>query len=506
MLGPVPDRVVPTRWMVLLLAATIWVVFSPGLNRVFATEQLWYFAELEGDTSLGAGLRHYDYAATRQYWKGDDALFRPLLFVWLAMSATLLTYHHIWWNLVGLTLHLVAGVAFYRCLLAIQPSRAAAPFTLLFVVSLASIELVLWNHLGGYLVAWILFLIGLRALVLLTRDHEGPPSVGTAAYVVPMTAACFLHEVMVPVALLGGVLLVRHQREKGRGVPALAMVLWMMPVLLFAFFYGLHLLRVERPAYVDARPGGLFVLRSVALLLPKAVMAAGRWTIDVVLPAAVELRAAPFELYVKGLALEGRAAGVAVNAALLVAAGVLFLRLGAWQPLRRRAPVAVLLVGTLLAYAFVLAIGRQLSDMVGVAYYLYPVNLVVLLLAYTALDASRLRGRTAWAAALVLAGVVAINAVGTRTAAVALGAANGPASDYLARVAAFVDARKGPDFKFHVINASGSVDPLVPLRLGYPDARPEPVTERRTTEILFRPYYSESPEAEVLDARGLMER
>src|SRR6476620_3021331 len=79
------------RWTLPFFILAALAVYHPALNRVFTADQVWYFAELNGNTSLLEGLRRIDYAATRQYWKGDESLFRPLLFVWLAVENTLLS-------------------------------------------------------------------------------------------------------------------------------------------------------------------------------------------------------------------------------------------------------------------------------------------------------------------------------------------------------------------------------------------------------------------------------
>src|SRR4051794_37007976 len=138
------------RWAFPLLMLAAFAVYYPALNRVFTADQVWYFAELHGSTSLLDGLRLVDYAAARQYWKGDESLFRPLLFVWLAVENTVLSYHHVWWNIANLFVHSLVGFFLFRLLLAIQRTWWAFPATLLFVVLKPPLELVVWNHLGGY--------------------------------------------------------------------------------------------------------------------------------------------------------------------------------------------------------------------------------------------------------------------------------------------------------------------------------------------------------------------
>src|SRR5688572_13233609 len=101
------------------LSAVAVALYWPAMNRVFAADQLWYFAEVGGHDSLALGLRHVDYALTRVYWKGDDLLFRPILFIWLAIANRLFSYHHVWWNVANLAIHVGVAITLLRLLLAI---------------------------------------------------------------------------------------------------------------------------------------------------------------------------------------------------------------------------------------------------------------------------------------------------------------------------------------------------------------------------------------------------
>src|SRR5262245_34961585 len=171
-------------------------VYWPAMNRVFAADQLSYFAEVGNHDSLALGLRHFDYALSRVYWKGDELLFRPILFVWLAIANRLFGYHHIWWNVANVVIHVSVAVALLRLLLAIHPSVLALPAAALFVALEPPMELVLWNHLGGYLLACLFMAIGLRSFVGLSNGSAASCGGFAAAF----TLACLLYEAMVPVA------------------------------------------------------------------------------------------------------------------------------------------------------------------------------------------------------------------------------------------------------------------------------------------------------------------
>ena len=239
-------------WPALFFCAAALVLFAPALNRVFVADQIWYFAELNGRSSLLEGLRHHDYAATRRYWKGDDSLYRPLLFVWLAFANWLFSYHHVWWNAANVVLHGLVVLCLFRLLLTIRSSMFAFGAALLFLVMKPSMELVVWHHLGGYLLACIFLMIGVRAFVQMTGRGESSPSLSVlVTYALAFTTASLFYEAMAVVALLaGGIILLRERRpwsHPGRGVLMAVSV----PIAVFSFVYMLHVLRVERFSYVD---------------------------------------------------------------------------------------------------------------------------------------------------------------------------------------------------------------------------------------------------------------
>ena len=134
------------------------------MNRVFAADQLWYFAEVGAHDSLALGLRHVDYALSRVYWKGDDLLFRPILFIWLASrtassptitsGGTSRTSRSMW------ALRSRCCGCFSRSSLRCWRSRRR-----LFLVLEPPMELVVWNHLGGYMLACLFLAAGLRSFV-----------------------------------------------------------------------------------------------------------------------------------------------------------------------------------------------------------------------------------------------------------------------------------------------------------------------------------------------------
>lgn len=489
-----------------MLAGAVWLVYGPAIDRVFAADQLWYFAELHGDRSLAAGLRHLDYAATRVYWKGDEALFRPLVFLWLAICNALFAHRHEWWNIAGMAAHAAVALALYRCLLAIQRSWFALAAAVLFVVSKPTIELVLWSHLGGYLLAWMFFLIAVAAFVRVTREPEGAGATRTTlVYTTAFALAALGHESMVIAAALSATLLCLDARGRQTPIRPTRALAWASPVLLFAVMYVVHLARVERPTYVDGQAGGLFGAPNVVRLLPEALVAMGRWSVEVAVPAVVEFHAEPFARFTPTVAPLAHLPAVIANLILSGTLVALTIRYSAAAHLARRRRLLVLLGGSVLAYVVTIAVCRPLYDIEGVVYYRYFFNLAAVLIAYAAVDFTRLTAVRAWLAAGILVPLIVLQAVMTRDTAMEVRRVNAEASRYLDRVSAYVDGRgDSRDRGFRIEHPPEDLDPHIPLVRGYPDGpgadhTPSP----RVTELLFGAYDDDAAEADVLDGRAL---
>ncbi len=474
----------------IVLAATAFFVYRPALNRVFLMDQIWYFAELNGSTSLADGLRLYDYAATRQHWKGDDALFRPALFVWLALGNTLFSYHHVAWNVANLALHVLVALALFRLLIAIRPSAAALPVAVLFTVLKPPLELVVWNHLGGYLLACLFLVLGLTAFVRLTTS-DGPPANRTvAAFAGSFTIAAFCHEGMVPIALVAAVTTWWMFRRRGVRVNAAQVAALFAPVLLFAVGYGFHVERVARLTYVD-RPDAqsLFQSSNVLGVFSRSIDVIGGWIREVALPTVVTFVPIVFERLIKRTAGSWSSKLQIGNALLVTGLIATMVRGFARTEMRRVAPLVVLIVAGLLAYTGIICLGRAQREVLEITYYLYPFSLLVVILAYSLVDTTRLQTSARVAATVILAAFILLHGSQTLKTTREMGRVNQDASAFLQRVSAFVDAHKSePDFTFAILQHPKGMDPEVALKVGYPD-EPGGIQTKFLTEILFARYY-----------------
>ncbi len=480
-----------------MLLVMAYAVYGPALDRVFAADQLTYFAEVGGEQSLAAGLRHVDYALSRVYWKGDDLLFRPVLFIWLAIANRLFTYHHWWWNVANVAIHWAVAVAILRLLLAIRPSLLALPTAVLFLVLKPPMELVLWNHLGGYLLACLFLAIGLRSFV---RLLDGQLSRDTyVGYAAALTLAALSYEAMVPIAAAGAAIL--HVRQPTR--PSWRrLIAVLVPVIVFSALYAAHALRAPRLGYVDRADGqALFEAANAGSVLIGAGRVLTVWTLELALPAALQLTSVPYERFGKSFAFSWSDPLQMANLAVVVLGVVATGFSTSSERLRRVSPLAVLLLTGLLTYAALIAFGRSSDEVSAITYYAYLPAVLLMPLVYALVDFDRLSGRRTAVLMAVLVAFAFIHATGTIRTAREVGRTNRYQSLYVTRVISFVDAhRSEPDFSFRIEPHPESLDPTVVLIAGYPNDPAATRDERRMTEILFAPYYDDRNPKYVLSA------
>jgi hypothetical protein len=474
-------------------------VYGPALNRVFASDQINYLAELNGRTSLSERLRHYDYAATRRYWKGDDALFRPLLFTWLAVGNRLFSYHHVWWNIANLTIHVLVALFLFRLLIRMRPSPFALPAAALFLVLKTPMELVLWNHLGGYMLACLFLAIALHAFVRIALEGEDLRSRGLlVSYAGGFGAASLCHEAMALTSGMAAVLLLaRHRRYSLQTV-----LVALFPVLLFVVLYGFHARQVARLTYIDrADTERAFELRNAAATLPRGISAIARWTVELATPSATTLTPSTFDRFMKRVAFSWTSPLHLLNALLALATVAVIGSSMSRRHLARTAPLIVLLAGGMVAYAAIVCFGRSPEEVAGVSYYPYIFGLLLVIFGYTLVDFSRVRGRIAVAAGVALGAMVVLNASESAAVARESERINHYPSLYLNRVIRFVDAHKTePDFSFVIQPHPESIDPSVYLVEGYPGDSRATSRRLRLTKLLFAAYYDRAQPKYVLDA------
>ena len=217
-----------------------------------------------------------------------------------------------------------------------------------------------------------------------------------------------------------------------------------------------------------------------------------RWTLEVIVPPAVNLLPIPFARLAKDVAFfrpePARLLAVVLGSILIVLLGL--------SARRRRAPLnwplLALLFGAILIYTSIICVGRARQEVLSVTYYLYIFCLLLVTVGYALLDLDAIGSRGRMMAAIAIAGYIVVNGVGTRGVAAAIGRVNLDPSRYLKVLSDFVDEHKEePDFSFAVSRRPQTVDPEIVLVEGYPDISSVPARVTKFSEILFAPYYDE---------------
>jgi hypothetical protein len=497
---------------ILLFSVAALAVYYPALNRVFADDHLYYMAELHGSTSLADGLAIYDYSISRRYsgemvggkQRSEDSLFRPLLFAVLGVENSLFSYHHVWWNVASLALHVLVGVALFRVLLAIGLSLFALPVALLFIVMKPAMELVLWNHLAAYLVAWLLFLVALREFVLLTDSGAAPGRGRESVYLLALSGAVMIYEPMVPITVIGAAIIMGSEWRRGRRPTIRRLLLLTSPVILYVALYLTHLrsLLLIPPYEIDPEVAAKKNHPGILGVMAQAVVATAVWLLHLAAPTAPNYITRAFGRFVitydfSYLMLPS-----------VVASTGLLLLLRAFRSngrLTRGWPLTLLLLGALGAYIGIINIGRPYwPNILTISYYVYGFGLLIFILLYSLIDFERVRGAPARLALVFLATLVTAHAFSARFNAIDIGRANEDASRYLTTIGDFIDAHQAEtDFSFAIQDHPPELDPLMDLDEGYADdLNRKRNPQKHVSEVLFARYYDAARPKYTLDGRA----
>lgn len=449
----------------LLLLCGGWA-YGPALNRMFAADQLMYFLHLDGETSLASGLRLLDYTAVREYGKGDEALYRPLLMVWLAAENAAFDRDLRRWNWANLAVHLGIAYLLFELLWRLRPTILAGAAAVWFVLLTSNFELVTWNHLGGYMLGFG----GLLAALAAAREAATSPDRSNRGWIlcgVALAAAMLMHEIAVAAALGIGAYVFWMRRRQPGGPRAGAVVAWALPLLVYAVLYGFHVARCERWLWADDHGAAAGTLVSALMAPPRLI---GAWLLRILLPGNADLAIqlgdrshwlAPVRPWPLG-AFWAYAGWIG----LVVCLAPGFSR----QRLKTDAPFVVLLLGVLGAYAGMNSIGRPQSG--DIPYYAYLPALIGAMLFWLPFDFSRIgRRRRAWAAAFLVL-LAALNGWKTRQISLQVQAENAVVAEHYEWLESQVrPSLAQPDSTFSAAGVTPYLNPSDTVLVGYPDEK-----------------------------------
>ena len=462
----------------LLVFCGAWA-YRPALDRVFFSDQLGYFAELHGETSLASGLRLIDYGVQRQYSRGDQLLYRPLLFAGLALENAGFKRDFRLWNAANLGMHLAVSYLLFEILWRIRRSLLACGFALWFALLASNFELVTWCHLGGYMLGYGLLLLALYARGRMDEENAGSGWCWT--YGLAIAGAMLEHEIAVAVCVglaLHG-LWFSARPPKSRTWPRIAAL--GAPLAIYGALYALHAFRCERLFWWYSSGGG----RGSENLadLPALLL---HWTQHVLLPRMDQLQCRVGERSA-WLSWPGGMTSGGMAVVLLGTGLILCLRPGGtW---RRQAPIWTFgnfLLILIVAYAGMNLLGRP-GYVMQVPYYDYFPALFGSVWLYAHVDAAGV-GRTGRNGALICLVLLALlNGWQVRQISEQIREIHRPWAHFLGWAERVVRPRLADrGFTFAVQNAPAELDLNGEVMVGFTDQN------QKTGRHLFRVLYGQA--------------
>lgn len=471
----------------LLICSTLFVYF-PSINVVFINDQFSYFLELDGETSFSSGFQLLDYGAQRQYNKGDEMLYRPLLFTFLALENSLLKRNFKLWNVANICLHILVVFLLFTILWRINYTALAFGFALLFGLLMSNFALVTLNHLGGYLIGYGLLLIALWAAREMAGDRE---CIGLRCfwlYGCAMTGAMLLHEIAV-IASLAVIAYVGWRRrrhfntERKRYLVALG-----VPILFYVMLYSFHVWQCERFLWIDthgANNSPIEYLLNIFLLIVY-------WLQHIFLPVSGQMVfsymhfsswSLDYGMLIPQMIVPGF-----LWIVVLICIGQGFER----KHFKESLPFAMLISFLIVSYAGINVLGRS-SNALQISHYDYFPALFGAVLLYSLVDFSRIRSTKIICAMICLFLLAFYNGLEIRKNSRLVHEIYKPVASYLELVEREVRPKLSrSDFSFFIKDLPEELD--IPLKgsVGYPD-QGNVMTISILQALYGRYYNSENP-------------
>ena len=183
----------------LLLVCLLWI-YRDGIADIPRGDELGYLREKDVVPPGAPWFWHIvSFTRTRLLSGENHIMFRPLFGAFTALT---MWGEPLRWavprGILGVLLHFAAVVAVVRLLRVRYPRGTALLVALPFAAQYSGLEMVVWQHIHGYLVGLVLFLAGL--VLLVTARHAWATIAFTAA---ALTYECALGPLLVLV-LIGG--------------------------------------------------------------------------------------------------------------------------------------------------------------------------------------------------------------------------------------------------------------------------------------------------------------
>ena len=484
-------RAILPRLIFLLLLFPVFWAYRPAQTRFFSSDQLLYFAELDGDRSISAGLRLLDYSAERKLTKGDELLYRPLLMAGLAIQNSLFQLNYRAWNLANLFCHFFVCWLLFEALWLLRRSSLAHAFAIWFALLSTNYELVTWNHLGGYMLGYGFLLI---AIVAARHAISGNCSKAWWIYSISIFSAMLFHEIAVLAAIIAIPCARRFRHPPSPGSKNILFAPLILPLAIYLFLYAFHVAHCERWLWTDSSSPSL----SIFSLPLRMALTAWLWTTRILFPAAVAYTLQPLDRTLWNTPQDMLAQLAIAGQFILCAALAFWLRLGITR-LRLRQEAFFLSWIALLLAAYIAMNWMGRTYVLGVPYYAYFFALFGILFVYSLLDLSRVGHTPRMLAIGVLAILAALNAHKINQTSLESKKLHAPFERYFGSVAQTVSPRlQDPLFTFGIRNPPPQIDMRFKEIVGYADTGIPRI--RHVSQMLYGYRYSNIMPSLWLDA------
>ena len=354
--------------VVLFIFVVFWHGFSAGAPRA---DQLAYLHQVSQYTTLHDILK-YAPDWNRTHSAGDTALYRPVLYFLLGLEYGCFGYNFMLWQALAISLHGLIALVLLATLWKTPLQGTGWPLlvTCLFAGSFLPSELVIWNHITGYVLFCLLISLSVYTLVEFFEYHRIRYALWSA---ISAGAAIFTYELGIAYCLLACLALTSttwssdatgHDRSLfRRRTVTLAVVFLIIPFLYAAIS------AVNYQATAAAHGGGLpsYPAGRLGEGLTYTAYQLWHWAITLLSPAALRVEAgrrATLLAIQRGWSIVDIFNYVGILLTGLGAIGAVLFR--THNPTRRGWGRSALTLAVLIAYSVIIAFGRTLER--GIAY------------------------------------------------------------------------------------------------------------------------------------------
>jgi hypothetical protein len=274
--------------IVIFTIAVFWHSIRAGAPRA---DQLSYLHQVSQYSTLAEIIRTAPSWNRTHSATGDEVLFRPALYVFLGLEYFLFGYNFALWQLLAITLHILVALALFSILRKSRLRDTPWPLllTCLFSASFFGSDLVIWNHMTGYVLFCLLVALSLNTLLsFLTTGKQALLLISATCAALAM----FIYElgvvylVITAVALIwNGRASVANRSNAPREWMRIAAGLMLVVALLYAFTVVFNIESQPRLSDISA----LTALEEVSLGLRNTVVHAVVWAMGLLTPTSFKV-------------------------------------------------------------------------------------------------------------------------------------------------------------------------------------------------------------------------